>query len=166
MKIMVFLHGTLIMHKNAAGKPRRERVRQVMGNDPTVADFASYIPVGNATRKLEAWHKQGAGICSFSSHETAHDVEKSRVILETHGFPKGPSYYRENGETYKDFAGRGLPDVLIEDDCESIGGEKEMTMTFVTPRIKEKIKSVAAKELGGIDHLPDGLEALLNSDDD
>ena len=54
-----------------------------------------------------------------------------------------------------------MPDFLIEDDCESIGGEKEMTITFIKPEIKEKIKSVVVKEFGGIDYLPDNLDELL-----
>jgi hypothetical protein len=48
MKILIFLHGTLIMHKSAEGKTREERVKQVMDGDPSVHDYASYIPVGNA----------------------------------------------------------------------------------------------------------------------
>lgn len=30
MKIMVFLHGTIIMHRGAVGRTRDERVRQVL----------------------------------------------------------------------------------------------------------------------------------------
>ncbi len=63
-------------------------------------------------------------------------------------------------ETYKDIAERVIPDILIEDDCESIGGEKEMTITFVKPEIKQKIKSIIVKEFSGIDHLPDKLQEL------
>lgn len=55
MKILVFLHGTLIMHKSAEEKSREERVRQVENKDPSVLDYASYIPVGNAVEKLKSW---------------------------------------------------------------------------------------------------------------
>lgn len=45
------------------------------------------------------------------------------------------------------------PDILVEDNCESIGGEKEMVITKVDTAIKRKIKSIPVKEFRGIDHL-------------
>ena len=39
MKILIFLHGAVIMHKSAEGKIREERVRQVLSNDPSVHDY-------------------------------------------------------------------------------------------------------------------------------
>jgi len=54
-----------------------------------------------------------------------------------------------------------VPDILIEDDCESIGGKKEMTITFIKPKIKQKIRSVIIKEFSGINDLPDNLHELL-----
>ncbi|OGE71166.1 hypothetical protein A2617_01400 [Candidatus Daviesbacteria bacterium RIFOXYD1_FULL_41_10] len=53
-----------------------------------------------------------------------------------------------------------LPDILIEDDCESIGGEIEMCYPNIKPEIKEKIKHIIVKEFQGIDHLPDNLDEL------
>lgn len=160
MKILVFLHGTLIMHKNAIGKTREERVKQAMDNDPSVLDYVSYVSVGNAVEKLKSWQLQGAEILYLSSHETAEDVEKDKFVLEKYDFPKGQIFYRQN-ESYKDIAERIIPDVLIEDDCESIGGEKEMTITFVKPEIKQRIKSIVIKEFSGIDNLPNNLNDLL-----
>ncbi len=55
---------------------------------------------------------------------------------------------------YKDIAERVLPDVLIEDDCESIGGKKEMTITDIKPEIRKRVKLVVIKEFEGIDNLP------------
>lgn len=162
MKILVFLHGTLIMHKNAEGKTREEIVRQVLNNEPSVRDFISYIPVGNAAEKLKNWQKQGAEILYLSSHKNKDDVEKDKLVLEKYNFPEGPVFWRQNGESYKDIAEKIIPDVLIEDDCESIGGEKEMTITFVKPDIKKKIKSVVIQEFGGIDDLPDDLKFFKN----
>src|SRR3989344_8879071 len=162
MKILVFLHGTLIMHKSAEGKPREERVRQVESKDPSVLDYASYIPVGNVVEKLKSWQNQCAEILYLSSHETAEDVEKDKLVLEKYDFPKGQIFYRQNGESYKDIAEKIIPTVLIEDDCESIGGEKEMTITFVKPEIKQKIKSIIIKEFGGIENLPNNLDDLIS----
>ena len=83
------------------------------------------------------------------------------AFLEKYGFPKGQVFYRQKRESYKDIAEKITPDVLIEDDCESIGGEKEMTITFVKPEIKQKIKSVVVKEFSEIDDLPNNLEDLI-----
>jgi hypothetical protein len=47
MKVLIFLHGTLIMHKNAEGKTREEIIKQVKAQEESVRDFASYVPVGN-----------------------------------------------------------------------------------------------------------------------
>ena len=149
------------MHKSAESKTREERVKQVLSSDPSVHDYISYIPVGNAVEKLKSWQTQGAEILYLSSHETAEDVEKDKSVLEKYDFPKGQVYYRQNGESYKDIAEKIIPDVLIEDDCESIGGEKEMTITFVKSEIKQKIKSIIIKEFNGIDHLPDNVEEII-----
>lgn len=148
------------MHKSAEGKFREERVRQVMDGEPSVHDYVSYVPVGNAVEKLKSWQSQGAEILYLSSHETAEDVEKDKIVLEKYNFPKGEVFYRQNGESYKDIAERIVPDVLIEDDCESIGGEKEMTITFFKPEIKQKIKSIVVKEFSGIDNLPNEIKDL------
>ena len=160
---MVFLHGTAIMHKNAVGRTREERVKQVLDRrDESLYDFASYVPVGNAVRKLQAWRKQGSKIVYLSSHKRVEDVEMDRVVLRNHDFPDGQVFFRHSGEQYNDVAERVLPDILIEDDCESIGGEKEMTYPHIKSELKAKIKSVVVKEFGGIDHLPDDISALKN----
>lgn len=53
-----------------------------------------------------------------------------------------------------------MPDVLIEDDCESIGGEAEMTYPKLGSEARKKISSVVVKEFQGIDELPDSPEQL------
>ena len=52
-------------------------------------------------------------------------------------------------------------DVLIEDDCESINGSGEITYPQIRPELRARITSIIVPEFGGIDHLPDSLEALL-----
>ena len=162
MKIMVFLHGTAIMHKNAIGRTREERVKQVLEGDESLDDFTSYVPVDNAVRKLQMWRQQGAKIVYLSSHKKVEDVEKDEAVLRKHGFPNGQVFFRQSSEQYEDVAERVLPDILIEDDCESIGGEKEMTYPHIKPQLQTKIKSVVVREFGGIDHLPDGISTLMN----
>ena len=50
------------------------------------------------------------------------------------------------GEEYKDVAERVMPDVLIEDDCESIGGEIEMSYPHIKDELRARIRSVVVKE--------------------
>lgn len=71
-------------------------------------------------------------------------------------------FSRATGQSYRDLAETVLPDVLIEDDCESIGGEPEMTIPQVRPAYKQHITSIVVKEFEGIDHHPDTLAALKN----
>ncbi|MHA2345595.1 MAG: hypothetical protein ACXACP_02635, partial [Candidatus Hodarchaeales archaeon] len=54
------------------------------------------------------------------------------------------------------------PDVLIEDDCESIGGKNEMVYTSLELDLQKNIVLIGVKEFGGIDHLPDSLSDLIS----
>jgi hypothetical protein len=150
------------MHKNAVGHSRLERVRQVVDKDKSIYNFASYVPVGNAVTKLRSWKDQGADILYLSSHKKPKDIEMDKLVLRSHGFPEGQVFFREANEEYKDVAERALPDILIEDDCESIGGVSEMTFPHIRPELKAKIKSIVLKEFGGLDHLPDKISALVS----
>jgi hypothetical protein len=145
MKIMVFLHGT-------ATKPAAD--------DKQGHDFARYEPTGNAVSKLRQWASQGAQICYLTSHENSAGVVIDSQVLVKYGFPEGEIFYRQNGETYPRVAERVRPDILIEDDCASIGGEAEMTYPHIQQDLKAKIKSIVVKEFQGIDHLPDLLAEL------
>jgi hypothetical protein len=162
MKILVFLHGTIIMHKNAEGRTREERVAQVTEGDESLHDWSSYIPIGNAARKLQEWERQGATICYLSSHKSSEDVEKDKAVLKKYGFPDGQIFYRHAGEEYKDIVERirALPDVIVEDDCESIGGKAEMVYPNLKPELRNKIRSIVVKEFGGIDDVPDRISEL------
>ena len=54
MKIGIFLPGTAIMHSSAAAVERSERVEQVRRRDPSVGDFAAYVPTPGASEKTTA----------------------------------------------------------------------------------------------------------------
>jgi len=174
MKILIFLQGTIIMHKNAQGKTREEIMQQIQDKEWSVRDFEDYIPIGNASQKLNKWASQGAEICyltSLSENKKARGDETvgkeglkaDSVVLEKYNFPKGIIYHREKDEDYKDVVARisPLPNILIEDDCESIGGEIEMTFPHLASELKDKIRSIPIKEFGGIDHLPDNTIELI-----
>ena len=161
------------MHKNAAGHAREEIVKQVkkkiknwiqwnlFKKKESVFDYESYIPVGDAVKKLKNWKKDGAEILYLTSRRKLEEIRQIQNVLKKYNFPEGQFLFRRKDEGYKDVAERIIPDVLVEDDCESIGGIDEMTITHVKLEIKKKIKSLSIKEFGGIDHLPDKISALL-----
>ena len=160
MKIMVFLHGTVIIQKAGIDHTPQERSQQVRDDEISVRDFASYVPVDNAVQKLKSWQQQGAEILYLTFHKDAQGLQHDRNVLSKYDFPKGPVLFRQPGEEYKDIAERELPDILIEDDCECIGGKSQMTYTHVKDSLKPRIKLIAVKEFSGIDHLPDTLSEL------
>lgn len=161
MKILVFTEGTVIMHSVAVGVSREERVRLAEANEPSVHKYRTYVPNDNAVEKLTKWKDQGAQIYYLTSRTTPEEIDDIRFVLNKYDFPdKENLLFRSGNEEYKDVAERLAPDILVEDDCESIGGEPEMTYPHTRKELKDKIKSVVVKEFGGIDHLPSNLEAL------
>ena len=151
----IFLHGTILMHSSGQNCSREERVSQVINKDPSIFDYTSYIPIDNAVSKLNKWKNQNGRIFYLTFHKNKKDVKKDRLVLRKFDFPKGRIIYRKKRQEYKDLIERIKPDILVEDDCESIGGEKEMIITHIDSKLKNKIKSVVVKEFEGINHLPD-----------
>lgn len=161
LRLIVFLQGTVLMHSAGVGRSREERVAQAHDrSDPTVRDHASYVPVGNAVAKLRGWHGQGARIDYLSSRRGVRAVAQDAAILKRYDFPVGQVLARGLNESYGDVVGRECPDVLIEDDCASIGAE-EITYPQIRPDLRPRIRSIIVPEFGGIDHLPDSLQTLL-----
>ena len=145
MKILVFTEGTILMNKTS----------------DSVDDYSNYIPVGNAVQKLTEWKKQGAIICYLSSRRVKPEIEAIQSVLRKYNFPDANNlYFRHQEEEYKDVAEKIEPDILVEDDCESIGGKVEMTYHYIKPELKNKIKSVVIKEFSGVDSLPDNISKL------
>lgn len=183
MKIMVFTEGTALMFQSAHGLSQEERVKKsqeagIQQEESTLAfesesqtpkalpgsvyDFANYLPVDQAVDKLCGWKKQGAIIYYLTSRRIKSEIDTIQTILKKYDFPDYQNlFFRHQGEQYKDVAERTMPDILIEDDCESIGGEKEMTYPHIREDLKPRIKSIVVKEFQGIDHLPDNLALLL-----
>jgi len=160
MKIMVFTEGTIFTHSNWIALAREEIVYRVKeGERP---DYAGTLPIGEAARKIQAWSQAGAEIVYLTSCREPDEIEQAKEILRRYDFPSGELLFRREGENYRDVAERSMPDVIIEDDCESIGGEIEMTYPHIRPEIKAKIASIVIKEFGGIDHLPETLPELLS----
>jgi len=160
MKILVFTEGTILTHSNWLGLTRVETVQRI--KDGERPDFSGSVPIGNAARKIRAWRESGAEIIYLTSRRSAEEVEQIRQVLRRYDFPAGQLFFRLEGEAYKDAAERARPDILIEDDCESIGGTVEMTHPHIRLEIKAKIVSIVVPEFGGIDHLPDALSELTS----
>ena len=161
LKILVFTEGTAIMHMSAIGVSREKRVQQSVTGGQDITDFRHYVPNGLVVEKLSRWKAQGADIYYLTSRTTEKEVEDIRFVLSQYDFPDVHRLvFRKGTRAYKDVAGNLLPDVLIEDDCESIGGSVEMTYPHIHPLLQKKIHSIVVKEFEGIDHLPDDLEQL------
>lgn len=141
------------MHKNAAGHNREEIVQQIRDEDESVGDYSSYVPIGRAVEKIRQWQLAGHQIGYLTSRRKPEQIESIRQVLKKYDFPDGEIYYREGDESYADVAGRVMPDVLVEDDCESVCGEFDMTYPQIDPEKKKQIKSIPVKEFGGIDEV-------------
>lgn len=147
IKIMIFTEGTIL------GPP------SIMQH----FNHASYIPINNAVKIIKTWEEQGAQIIYFTSRKKLKQVHEIKEILLQYNFPGRYLYYREKGQRYKDIVELVLPDILIEDDCRSIGGKWQMCITYIRPEVKRRVKSIVVEEFGGIDNLPSLLSELLNS---
>ncbi len=139
MRILIFTEGTIIMHSF----------------NNKIEDYASYIPVKNAVSKVTQWKKQGYDISYITSRQTPKEAKMISDILRKHDFPEGKLYFREGDEGYKDVVAKVKPDILVEDNCESIGAN-EIICHHLDPDLK--ITCIIVPEFDGIDHLPDILK--------
>jgi hypothetical protein len=78
----------------------------------------------------------------------------------------GPSALRRwwparAGESYGEVLAPGLPDALIEDDCESIGAA-QIAHSEAPALVRERLVAIVVPEFGGIGHLPDELDRLAD----
>jgi hypothetical protein len=143
--ILVFTEGTTIMHSFP------ERIK----------DYSSYIPVKNAVKKIKTWKEKGCEISYLTSRRLQREIKQVEEVLKNFNFPKGTLYYRKREEEYKDVVERLGPDIFIDDDCESIGGND--IKKLVNPKLN--IKVIIVKEFDGIDYLPEEPEDLLKYSD-
>ena len=90
-------------------------------------------------------------------------MEKNERLLRSLDFAPGLLYHGGPDESYARVVERVGPDVYIEDDCESIGGEAEMATPHLNAEVRSQITCIVVPEFGGIDHLPDNPAALVAS---
>ncbi len=155
MRVMVFTEGTILYHKEALNQTRETIVQQVIDKHPSIYEFSSYLPIGEAPRKLTKWSKQGHQILYMTSRTKLNEIQEIKEVLAKHRFPEGELLYRSSDETYQQLVARNPPDIIIEDDCESIGGLPMTVFSKLTPDLKIRIASITIQEFAGIDHLLD-----------
>jgi len=141
--IMIFAEGTILKPKSIFSLYSHE----------------SYIPIGNCVKIIGGWQAQGAEIVYCTSRKNQQAVEIANLIKQF-GFVGTRLYFRDEKQKYKDIVEDAKPNILIEDDCKSIGGSWQMCITHIDQQFKEKIKSIIVKEFRGIDHLPTNLSEL------
>ena len=145
------------------GDTREDTVRRSRERATKGGPLGELIPIGQSAVKVSSWRNHGAEICYVTASKKAENVRRSEEALRRWSFPEGKLLSRKTGESYRDLAVGIKPDVIVEDDCESIGGAKEMIYPNLPESMKQSIVSVVAREFEGIDHLPDDPERLVPS---
>jgi hypothetical protein len=145
--IMLFVEGTIIKPKSWF----------------SLYNHNAYIPIGDAVNIIKKWQLQGANIiyCTSRKKKQADDIA---ALLKRYEFVGNLLVSREPKESYADIVEVLQPDILIEDDCKSIGGEWQMCITKVKQEIKKAIVSIVVPEFKGIDRLPNDLNQLKEFD--
>jgi len=143
LTIMVFIEGTILKPKSWL----------------SLYNHNAYLPIGNAVKIIESWQEQGASIvyCTSRKNNKADDMA---ALLKRCGFTGAFVAAREPKESYKNIVETVQPDILIEDDCRSIGGAWQMCITKVKPEIRKNIVSIIVPEFKGIDNLPTDIGRL------
>ena len=143
VRIMIFAEGTILKPKSPL----------------SLYNLRTYVPIGNAVSMIESWYRQNAEILYCTSRK-GKQAENMARLLQSYQFAGSKLYYRAEKQQYKDIVEEVRPDILIEDDCRSIGGSSQMCITHVTPAIKDSIKSIPVEEFKGIDHLASSVPDL------
>ncbi len=136
IRIMIFAEGTIL-------RPRSKLF---------LFSFKNYVPIGDCAAVIRRWHALGARICYCTSRK-GRKVNVIADLLKRYALPGDALYYRGAGEAYKDIVEAVRPEVLIEDDCKSIGGQRQMCITHAALEVRQRIRSVVVREFEGIDHL-------------
>jgi len=158
VKILIFTEGTIIMHKSGI-VPNTGKVdwNKFAKKYPSIHEYGSYVPIKNAVKKLKKWEEGRAEILYLTSRTKSEEIQQIKNVLKRHNFPKGELLFVKGSEKYKDVIERVRPDVFIDDNCESIGGND------IKEQISQKlnIKIIIVKEFEGIDDLPDNPSKLF-----
>jgi hypothetical protein len=156
LKLVVFLQGTTLIESGLVGKTREESVKK--SREWTAKGggwLGELVPLGSSPKKVNSWNSQSVQIYYLTASRKPENILKCEQALKRWSFPIGQLLSRKENQTYTDIVVPLRPDVIVEDDCESLGGTKEMVYPNLPSDVKRSIASVIVREFEGIDHLPD-----------
>ena len=136
-KIMIFVEGTIL-------KPRFEN------NILSRISVTNYVPIGDAINTLKKWQEEGYEVIYLTSLK-GRGAMKMAQHLDELGFTGSMVGYRQKNQDYATLIKEELPDILIEDNCSSIGGEENMCYNLLSEKLKKEIKHIVVEEFKGID---------------
>lgn len=135
-KIMIFSEGTIL-------KPKHN-------NFFSRINVNGYVPIGNAKEIIKNWQEQGYEIIYLTSQKGRKAMGMAQRLDEL-GFVGSMVGYRQIRQDYATLIKEERPDILIEDDCKSIGGERHMCITQLSDELKKSLKHIVVEEFKGID---------------
>lgn len=136
-KIMIFTEGTIL-------KPK------YVNNTLSRINVMGYVPIKKSIEKLKTWQEEGYEIIYITSLKGRKAMKMAQKLDEL-GFIGSMVGYRQKNQDYTTLIKEELPDILIEDNCRSVGGEKNMCYTQLTDELKNSIKHIVVEEFEGID---------------
>lgn len=152
---MVFLQGTTLIESGLVGKTREECVKKSRDWALKGGWLGELIPIGESARKVGAWSNHVGELYYLTASRKQENVTKCEAALRRWSFPPGTLLHREGQQSYSDVISPLHPDLIVEDDCESLGGTKEMVYPNLAENVRRSIASVVVREFEGIDHLAD-----------
>ena len=137
-KIMIFVEGTIL-------KPKYNNILSRIS-------MTTYIPINNAIETLKKWQEEGYEVIYLTSLKGRRAMKMAQHLDEL-GFTGSMVGYRQKNQDYATLIKEELPDILIEDNCSSIGGEENMCYNILSEDLKKEIKHIVVEEFQGIDNV-------------
>ncbi len=135
-KIMIFVEGTIL-------KPKYNNILSRIS-------MTTYIPINNAIETLKKWQEEGYEVIYLTSLKGRRAMKMAQHLDEL-GFTGSMVGYRQKNQDYATLIKEELPDILIEDNCLSVGGEQNMCYNLLSDELKKEIKHIVVEEFKGID---------------
>ena len=135
-KIMIFVERTIL-------KPKYNNILSRIS-------MTTYIPINNAIETLKKWQEEGYEVIYLTSLKGRRAMKMAQHLDEL-GFTGSMVGYRQKNQDYATLIKEELPDILIEDNCLSVGGEQNMCYNLLSDELKKEIKHIVVEEFKGID---------------
>ena len=137
-KIMIFVEGTIL-------KPKYNNILSRIS-------MTTYIPINNAIETLKKGKEEGYEVIYLTSLKGRRAMKMAQHLDEL-GFTGSMVGYRQKNQDYATLIKEELPDILIEDNCLSVGGEQNMCYNLLNDELKKEIKHIVVEEFKGIDDI-------------